>query len=409
MITLVNDFVRNAQCNFLLLLLCINCGVLHSQKSVDLFCFGHSLIDHRPPAIPTPSDETTIIHWIHDIAAFKGYTFKAGGQYGFLTSHDNLPPFSQWGYDNVPGAWDSDVEDFSETEINTILITPANFIQYQSPLLPHPLDESTTVTEATKNIFEWVKMQKPDAKLFIYANWPEMDLANAFPPNIPSDSEITSYHDWTANSFMDWWIEYQDAMLEINPNWNTRMIPVGAVISQIITDVIPGEIPFDELYEDSAPHGRASLYFLAGMITYMAIYEERLPENYIPDAIVHEGIINNLTEINTFAWNALNNFNFSSDQSRVFCSEITNVSENISENKKRLRIYPIPNDGNFTITKTLDINNFDLIDIHGNVLDNITQNETRFDYDFNQLSDGVYFIRYQLDGQLYFEKIILVK
>jgi hypothetical protein len=32
------------------------------------YIFGHSLIVHDPPLIPTPSDETSVPHWIEDIA-----------------------------------------------------------------------------------------------------------------------------------------------------------------------------------------------------------------------------------------------------------------------------------------------------------------------------------------------------
>jgi len=48
---------------------------------------------------------------------------------GFLTSHRNLPPNSQWGYDIVPGVWDQDNETFAEAEISTTMITVGNFIQ----------------------------------------------------------------------------------------------------------------------------------------------------------------------------------------------------------------------------------------------------------------------------------------
>ena len=64
-------------------LLCMNIsqGIVHAQiDDVRLYAFGHSLIDHRPPAIPTPSDETTILHWMYQIAQDAGHTFAAGGQ-----------------------------------------------------------------------------------------------------------------------------------------------------------------------------------------------------------------------------------------------------------------------------------------------------------------------------------------
>lgn len=64
-------------------------------NQVDIYIFGHSLIDHRPPITPTPADETTVPHWLEDIATAAGKTYTATGQYGFLTNHLNLPPSSQ--------------------------------------------------------------------------------------------------------------------------------------------------------------------------------------------------------------------------------------------------------------------------------------------------------------------------
>ncbi|MEM8887887.1 MAG: T9SS type A sorting domain-containing protein [Bacteroidota bacterium] len=318
-------------------------------NEVRLFVFGHSLIDHRPPAIPTPSDETTVLHWMQDIAAEAGYGFAAGGQYGFLPQHDNLPPISQWGYDQVPGVWDMDVEPFSAAEINTVMLTVANFIQYQPAHLPHPIDNSTTVLQSTETIFDWVDQEEDSVRFYIYANWPEMDLQNAFPPNLPQASEILEFHNQTTGSFLDWWVDYQDRILLSRPQFQVRLIPVGPIISKILRDRLPGQIPFDELYEDSDPHGRASLYFLAGMISYMAIYEEEVPASYMPSTIVHPVIRDSLASIRAFMWRELNSFNQANGDSRVFYSSTTTHLKPEPAFAASLQIFPNPSSHSLTI------------------------------------------------------------
>lgn len=272
-----------------------------------MYTFGHSLIDHRPPAIPTPGDETTILHWINDIVVSSGNTFATGGQYGFLTTHDDLPPASSWGYDNIPAVWDDTIQTFAQANINTVLITAANFIQYQGVNEPHPLDAATSVVQSTNTIFDWVNTQQSNITFYIYENWPEMDLQNAYPPTVPTTSEISNFHLQTVTTFHAWWLDYESQMRASRPALNIQMIPVGSIISKIITQVIPNQLPFTETYEDSAPHGRASLYFLAGMITYMAIFEEQIPNTYEPDSIVHSSIRNNLSQISNYIWNQLQN------------------------------------------------------------------------------------------------------
>ena len=112
--------------------------------------------------------------------------------------------------------------------------------------------------------------------------------------------------------------DYQDLIVASRPELDTRLIPVGMIMSKILRDVIPNQIPFDELYEDSAPHGRANLYFLAGMVTYMAMYEENIPVNYMPSTLISPAIRNNIETIRNFVWEELNNFNFPNGDSRVF-------------------------------------------------------------------------------------------
>lgn len=297
-----------------------------------LFVLGNSTIDHRPPAIPTPNDETTVPYWLYQLSQEAGYDFATGGEYGFLTNHDDLEFSSQWGYDGIPGVWDSEIEPFADADISTILITTANFIQYEAPSGPHPLDANTTVNMATETILDWINAEESGVKFYLYENWPEMDLINAYPPTAPSQSEIDAYHQQTLGSFHDWWIEYQDDLLASRPDLNLRLIPVGSTLSKIIQDLLSDEIPFTELYEDSAPHGRATLYFLASLITYMGMYEEQTPSTFdVPD-IVHEVVQDNYESIVDFIWEELTAFNDNNGESRVFCTNVNNSESNVKIN-----------------------------------------------------------------------------
>ena len=103
----------------LILLLVISLNGLAQQDTIRSFIFGHSLLDHRPPAIPTPSDETTVPHWLYLLSKYAGKYYGSSGQYGFLPQHANLPPISQWGYDSVPPVWESDLEPFSAADFTT--------------------------------------------------------------------------------------------------------------------------------------------------------------------------------------------------------------------------------------------------------------------------------------------------
>jgi hypothetical protein len=106
----------------------------HSQKNVRTFVFGHSLINHELQVNVTPSDETSVPHWFHFLAEEANHDYAVSGKYGFLTQQrDTNNVFAQWAFDSVAAAWDSDNEVFNEANFTNILITPANFIQYQAP------------------------------------------------------------------------------------------------------------------------------------------------------------------------------------------------------------------------------------------------------------------------------------
>ena len=290
---------------------------IFSQSSIRQFIFGHSLIHHDPPLIPTPSNETTVPHWIFLLAQEAGHAYGANGQYGFLPQHATPPTISQWGYDLVPSFWDSDTEPFTDADFNHIMLTAGNFMQWQGPAEPYPNEGGLTVISATETIVDWCNAQEDSLKIYIYENWPDMSgyITNDFPP---SSSDFANYNAYVLGDFHDWWIEYQDSLLLSRPASNLRMIPVGPIIAELLGSTPYSSIPLGELYEDDAPHGRASLYFLAGLISYMAIYEEEAPASYTVPSIVHETIRNNYSSIVTQVWTYLQNFNTPSGDSRVF-------------------------------------------------------------------------------------------
>ena len=178
---------------------------LQAQQQVRSFIFGHSLLDHRPPIHPTPSDETTVPHWLFLMSEEAGHEYAATGKYGFLPQHAMLSPFAQWGYDLVPEVWDSDRQEFHEVDFNNVLLTAGNFMQWQPSDFLYPGDTLSPLS-ATRRIVNWVQNQEDSIAIYIYENWPDMApfLKNNFPP---SSSEMQDYHRYTVGQFHDWWIE----------------------------------------------------------------------------------------------------------------------------------------------------------------------------------------------------------
>lgn len=366
------------------------------------YIFGHSLIDHRPPAIPTPSDETTVAHWLYLMAKHAGHNFAAAGQYGFLPSHRRLPPQSQWGYDMVPGAWDEDNETFAEADIDKVLITALNYIQWQEPDQPYPGEGPVTPISATVDIVDWLESQEPGIRIYIYENWPDMAgyLANGFPP---TRDEWDEYHNYLYNDFNSWWIDYHDAVHDARPDAEVKMIPVGICVASALNMDALKQIPYEEWYEDDAPHGRASVYFLASMATYMAFFEEKTPENYVIPNIIHPQIRTSYLSIREEMWRILKAYKFSNGDSRVFFDLSTNLDENLTS--KNIEILPNPFTRNIQLTNDQDIQQFEILDITGRSI--ISGNYTGQPIDLSSLNPGIYMIvvRYR-DGKVLHSEIV---
>lgn len=312
---------------------------IDAQDSIKTYMYGHSLLDHRPPLYPTPSDETTVAHWLYLLAQHDNNYFAATGQYGFLRQHAYNVTNSNWWYDSVPGPWDYSMTPFSNADFDNILIAPGNFIQDQAPHANYWTD-TVSPLDVSHQIINWVQAQEPGARIYIYESWPDMGtIAPTFPPNA---TQFATYNNFTLSSFHQWFEEYHDS-LELQHTSNcVKMIPAGPAIAKVLTMAPYNTIPIDSIYEDNAPHGRPTLYFLAGLVTYMTIYEKKAPANFPVPNLVHSTIANNYNQLVDSIWADL--FSYNSTTSRVFCTN-TPLSLTEEESTKKIvktKIFPNP-------------------------------------------------------------------
>lgn len=310
-----------------ILVLILQTGISQIEES-RMYIFGHSLIDHRPPATPTPSNETTVPHWMHLLAEEAGKTYEATGEFGSLPNFAMLPPTAQWGYDIVTSPWDSETQTFSEADFTTIMFTALNYVQWKAPNEPIPGDEDSPLS-AAKKIIDWIDVEEPGVRYYMYENWAEISpfLSNGnFPP---TEDEFDQYLEYSDTEFHNWWIEFHDSLLLSHPERLVRMIPVGPIFSELFRNQL-SEIPVDELFEDDAPHGFPTIYFLAATITYMAVYGEKAPSTFDVPEIIHSVVADKYSEIIDVAWEYMLEFNDNQGENRVFF-DITNALDN-SEN-----------------------------------------------------------------------------
>ena len=263
-------------------------------SDVRNYIFGHSLLLH--------SDTANVPRWLNDFSAADGGSYEMSGQYGFADTHaGNLPPIAQWGVPGVPSAWDDGYgEEYGDIGFDTVLFTEANFRQYYPPTETDPDVNLPTSVDSTLAVFDWVEAAEPGTRFVVYENWPDMaGFVQSWPP-----TDLTDYHDYTTGEFHDWWLAYHDALQAERPGLDIRMIPVGPLLADLQTGVL-SDLPPEALYEDDAPHGHPTLYFLAGLTTYMALYQRRAPANFPVPGDVDSRVADRYDQIVDEIWTEL--------------------------------------------------------------------------------------------------------
>jgi len=286
---------------------------LAGQISIESHMMGHSLIDHA-----SSTDQTKIAYWIDQLADEAGRTYEMTGQFGSIWQFADFNPESNWGIPGVDRSWDGENETFGQASLNNFLFTIFNFVQDVPSHQPYPSEGSSVLYESQR-LVDSVDNYQPMADIYLYENWPDMAGFTTDPFN-PTANEYALYNSYTTGAFHNWWLALQDSLLISHPSKNVRMIPAGPMISQLMMDAPYDTIPVIDLYEDNAPHGTPTIYFLAGLATYMAFYEEQPPLTYTVPVTVHPTIRSNYSNIVTNFWNYLQAFNNGSGSSRVFLS-----------------------------------------------------------------------------------------
>lgn len=275
----------------LFVLTLVTLGGQAKAKDIKAYVFGNSLIHHD-------SDQTSAMHWAHFIADAAGDTFGVDGQWGFLRNFSaDLPPTANWSFKDVKGVWNPEKIEFGDVGFDAVVINAPNFIQGTAPDISGEWVNPTgrTPLQDTLVVADWIAAQsdgeKETPRFFLYEGWPEMDGL------IEKDTPVQgfqSYYHRAGQEYHEWYLEWVRMMREARPNYDVTLIPVAKILSQLLSNGPLAEIAPRDLYIDDAPHGTATLYFLAGAIVFSALYEAELPNNLsVPDeidAVVRENI-----------------------------------------------------------------------------------------------------------------------
>lgn len=252
------------------------------RDQARVYFFGNSLIHHL-----TGSDTTTVPHWLALMAKAAGKDFAADGRWGFPRDFAaQLPPIANWEFRSVRRAWDQWKQPFRAARFDTVVLTPENFIQYDPvdrPYLGANPDGSTPL-QATLKVVDWVQANADRPRFLIYEGWADLHpFTRVFPP---SAAELVQYYDHAGTRYHDWFRAYVERLRQERPGVAVGLIPVGSIMTRLLTGDLLRDLEPQALYSDRSPHGTATTYLLAAMITYAALYGTAPPSGLaLPDVI----------------------------------------------------------------------------------------------------------------------------
>ena len=268
------------------------------ERSVRAYVWGNSLINH-----PTASEGTAVPWWLARMAGAAGRELALSGQYAFGGQFpDKLPPLPEWGFPGVTPSYEPG-RAFGDARIDTLLINPENFIQYKGPSEPYDGDHSDgrSPVSGTVALAAWVVDQGLSPTVFLYEGWAEMER---FPP---TRRAYRRYQAFTTGDYHDWYLDYHAAVAAALPALDVRLIPVGPILTGLLTEGPLQELRPTDLYTDNAPHGTPATYLIAAMITYAALYNAPPPVLELPED-VHPVLAESYGAAADYIWQEMQGF-----------------------------------------------------------------------------------------------------
>lgn len=263
------------------------------KTHVRSFIIGNSLVNHEAGR---GSDLTSVPYWLARLARQDGNTYAMAGTYTLLREFKDKGPESTWSFNGVTSARNSDGGvSFGDADFTSVQINPLNYVQWRGPTEPY-WDDNGTPVGATLEVIDVVTAAEPGIEVLIYEGWADMGpfVSGDFPP---SPRAFAKYHAYNLGEYHEWYLEYVRELQAARPDVDIRLIPVSSALSTLLTQSPLNQLSPTDLYEDDAPHGTPTKYFLASLVTYVGTYGKLPPTDFAVPPSVHPLVRSNYAEI----------------------------------------------------------------------------------------------------------------
>ena len=381
------------------------------RTDIKGFAFGHSLFNHGLPPVQAHEEFTSTGYWLGILAQLSGTKSSHGGMYGQLDSWNQVwetnggPPnrlnvnyiFSSNNGDEEFWPWDNST--FEEKGFNLFYFMTANFVQTWQTDPQYYREEAVQLLDNIHSVYS-------DAPIYFYVHWPKTQLAaqhyeTSFGQDDDlTDAEFTVYNNYTSGAYWDWHKDLFDLLKEDRPDYHLYYIPVGQVIADVLeTAPYLSSLQFTDLYHDDGPHGLTDLYFLAGLVTFRAIYGQNpdVSDFAVPSEVptLQSALTDNISELVLDIESRL----------EFYCNKPLSIDNSDAINEQ-ISIFPNPSGDYISVQHSgvaSESFTYQITDLTGKVI-LIGQSAFGEKIDVQSLKEGMYILKVEGDRVKYFNK-----
>lgn len=282
-------------------------GTPTGGKTRDTYAYLNSLHNHDAGAGDL---NTSTANWLHRLAVAApggGNVYTCGWQFGFANGWVT-PPAAQ-GQEVAPSPHMSGASWTGGSLIEVVEFVPDNF---SGPTFDPNVtnDLGFAYQPRLLELIDAWQANAPhgipaDRVYAVYAGWPDMGTYGD--PATISPAQITAYINWGLGGYQTWMELLVSRLQTARPGLNIRLHNVNRAVLLTWRDTVVSTIPAGQLFEDNAPHGRSTWYFLAAVADYIELFDEKPPAGFAFDGgwNVHATVTANYQTIVDFMWGVL--------------------------------------------------------------------------------------------------------
>lgn len=257
-----------------------------TSDTVDMYYYKNSLHNHLVTGNSEATASTNVGNWIarftttpsNPKVATLGSVFGFFPQWSVPTNANNFhteistPHLEKWTA-SWTGAKEIDLLGFVPDNFDGQAFDPSDTINMGQAY----------VTKLLYLIDEW-ETNAPNAnrRYVVYAGWPALNRYGATndDPSTLTATAIANWHTYGLGDYQDWMELLVARLKSARPNLDIRLHNISKAVLMCHQNTVVKDIRPELLFEDLAPHGRSTWYFLAAVAEYIEIYGEKPPANF---------------------------------------------------------------------------------------------------------------------------------